>query len=226
MPDRTRRFRKENTDQRRTDLITATLKIIAADGFKAATVRTISKEAQVTQGLIRYYFETKDDLIIAAYEKHMSDLIEITDVAAGKSGQPALMRLAKFVEAAVMPPVVGRQQVALWAGFFQLLLHDENMRASHKKTYDLLRLHLKELIRDLFEEIGRETTETELRVLSIAGNGILDGLWLEAGALPEMFDEDEIILAALRTFDGMLGVEMTPLIFGDREPQITKTDAE
>lgn len=224
MDQRPPRFRKENTDQRRTDLILATLKIIAADGFKAATVRTISKEAQVTQGLIRYYFETKDELIIAAYERHMSELIEFTDVAADDPDQTAFVRLARFVEAAVRPPVVGRKQIALWAGFFQLLLHDEAMRQSHKRTYNLLRLHLKELIRDMFIELGRETSESELRVMSIAGNAVLDGLWLEASALPEMFDDDEVVLSALRTFDGLLGVDLTSEIFKSEPPKITKTD--
>ena len=75
MQIKTGRIRQKNTDTRRAELIQATLRVIAQHGVMAASVRSISKEANVTQGLIRYYFDSKDELIAAAYESYMADLV-------------------------------------------------------------------------------------------------------------------------------------------------------
>jgi AcrR family transcriptional regulator len=68
MPDTRKKFSREPAGQRKNDLIAATLRVITVSGMHAATVRSISEEADVTQGLIRHYFKTKKELISAAYE--------------------------------------------------------------------------------------------------------------------------------------------------------------
>lgn len=207
MQVKTGRIRQENTEERRADLIAATLRVIAREGVRGATVRSISKEADVTQGLIRYYFKSKDELIAAAYETYMGDLVNAADAASQGSGS-ARRRLAKFVQVSLEPPVTSHASVAIWAGFFEVLLHDPAMKASHNRSYDKLRLHLKTLIRDLFDETGRIASDDQLRRLSIAGNAVLDGLWLEGGALAEVFHEGELVQVGLDSFSALLGVEL------------------
>lgn len=207
MQDRTRKIRQDNTDTRRADLIAATLRVIARDGVKAATVRTISKEANVTQGLIRYYFKTKDDLIAAAYELHMSGLVAAADDAS-RGKDSARKQLAKFIQVSLEPPVTSHASVAIWAGFFELLLHDKAMASSHKRSYDLLRLHLKVLIKNVFAETKTPATDPQLRRLSIAGNAILDGLWMEGGALPNAFEKGELVQVGLESFSALLKTDL------------------
>ena len=55
MPGSTQKFRREPAEQRKDDLIQATLSLIAEQGVRAATVRAIAKRADVTQGLIRHH---------------------------------------------------------------------------------------------------------------------------------------------------------------------------
>ena len=71
-------------------------------------MRAIALRAGVTQGLIRHYFDTKEDLIAAAHEHLMTGLTEAS--AASLDALPAdpLARLADFVANAVSPPVVDR----------------------------------------------------------------------------------------------------------------------
>ncbi|MGR5239181.1 TetR family transcriptional regulator C-terminal domain-containing protein [Vibrio alfacsensis] len=82
------------------------------------------------------------------------------------------------------------------------------MRESHKKTYNLLRNHIKVLIADVFEEEKRETSETELRQLSIACNAVLDGLWIEGGVIPDEFSQNELVDTALRAFSALTHVDL------------------
>ena len=207
MPARTRNIRPENTDARRSELIQATLRVIARGGVRAATVRSISKEASVTQGLIRYYFETKDELIAAAYETYMDDLVRTADDAS-RGKMTAVKRLANFVRVSLEPPVTSHESVSVWVGFLETLLHNDRMSASHERSYDTLRLHLRMLIEDSYEEIGRPTTDQELRRLSIAANAILDGLWLEGGAMPDAFHKGELVQIGLESFSALLSLEL------------------
>ncbi|WP_165309970.1 TetR/AcrR family transcriptional regulator [Vibrio ziniensis] len=210
--------REEASNNRKDELIEATLRLIATDGIKAATVRSISEQAKVTQGLIRYHFKSKDDLIIAAYEKHMTNLIDLAAQAAEGEFDCAKKRLARFVQASVLPPIVDSQAIALWAGFFQMLFHNPAMRESHRKTYNLLRLHLKKLIEDVLVEEARSFDEPELRRLSIACNAVLDGLWIEGGALPEELSSQELVDVAVTTFGQVIGVELMSHIQSELQP--------
>lgn len=215
MNEKRRLSRQEQSNNRKNELVEATLRVIAAHGVKAATVRTIAEEANVTQGLIRYHFRSKDELIIAAYEKHMTDLISAASHGASQGDYScAKRRLAMFVRASVMPPVIDAQVIAIWAGFFQMLFHSDSMRESHKKTYHLLRNHIKSLIADVFEQEGREVSEAELRQLSIACNGVLDGLWIEGGIIPDEFADNELVDTVIRAFSGMIQVDLAPYVQG------------
>ncbi|WP_166417956.1 TetR/AcrR family transcriptional regulator [Cochlodiniinecator piscidefendens] len=200
-------IRQENTDTRRAGLIQATLRVIAKGGVRSATVRSISKEADVTQGLIRYYFKNKDELIAAAYESYMADLVRTADKAS-RGQKSAVRRLENFIRVSLEAPVTSHDSVSIWAGFFETLLHDTRMTASHKRSYDTLRLHLKMMIAEVFKETGRVVNDSELRRLSIAGNAILDGLWLEGGALASSFHDDELVEVGLESFSAFLGVDL------------------
>ena len=219
MQIKTGRIRQKNTDARRAELIQATLRVIAQHGVMAASVRSISKEANVTQGLIRYYFDSKDELIAAAYESYMADLVRSADEIA-RSEKTAVRRLANFIRFSLEPPITSHESVSVWAGFFETLLHNDRMTESHKRSYDSLRLHLKVLISEAFEEVGRTAKESELRRLSIAGNAIMDGLWMEGGALPEAFHEGELVQVGLECFSALLSIDLMEILCREDESEL------
>lgn len=202
-------FNREAFDTRRSELIDATLRLIASKGIRAATARAISAEAGVTPGLIRHYFASKDELLIAAYEDHMTALIAQSAQASSGEFATAKDHLINFIVASLSPPVTDPKGVALWAGFFQMLLHDEAMRKSHIKTYSLLRRHIEELISSVFEEENRQVSEAELRQLSLSCNGLLDGLWIEGSAIGDSFEDGELVAAGLKALGGILQLDLS-----------------
>lgn len=208
----TPQFSESPQDGRREELVAATLRIIARSGVKSATVRAIAQEANVTLGLIRYYFNNKEELIVAAFEQHMTNLIDIA--ASGSEGDfsSAKRRLAMFVYASVRPPIIDKEVIAVWSAFFQLLFHNEVMRESHKRTYHLLRNQIEQLIRDVYREEGIAADEQQLRLLSIACNAVLDGLWLEGGVIADEFADNELVDTVLLSFSRIIGVDLAKSI--------------
>ena len=203
-----RKFKRESADQRRDALIASTLSLIASGGPEAATVRTIAEAAGVTQGLIRHYFASKEELVGAAYERHMETLTDATSLVLEEDHGSATRRLTAFVVAALTPPVVDAQAVALWAGFIHLVQRDPAMRAIHARTYLEFRDQLEALIGDALAEAGKPCVTEMARRLAIACNAVLDGLWLEGGALPESFEPGELPDVGLASVGAILGLDL------------------
>ncbi|PWW01430.1 TetR family transcriptional regulator [Hoeflea marina] len=203
-----RKFRREPADQRREALIASTLSLIARGGPEAATVRNIAEAAGVTQGLIRHYFSSKEELLGAAYERHMELLTDATGVVLEEDHASAVLRLAAFVTAGLTPPVVDAQAVALWAGFIHLVQRDPAMRAIHAHTYLEFRDQLEGLIGAALEEAGKPCDKGLLRRSAIACNAVIDGLWLEGGALPESFEAGELPEVGLASVGAILGLDL------------------
>ncbi|HEX9857849.1 MAG TPA: helix-turn-helix domain-containing protein, partial [Paracoccaceae bacterium] len=130
-----RKFRREGEERRRDALIAAALELVSEGGPGAATVRAIAARAGVTPGLIRHYFQTKEDLTRAAYRAVMDRMT--SDNMAVLEAAPAApeARLAAFVAASLRPPVVDAGAMGLWAGFIHLVRRDPMMAEVHETTY-------------------------------------------------------------------------------------------
>ena len=203
-------FRRIGPDLRREAMITAMLAIIGEEGIAAATIRAVAARAGVTPGLIGHYFDGKDALLSAAYAHHMSDLTRATcGQDADTQGQSAAARLAGFIATGLRPPVASTQAVTLWAGFLTYVQQGGRMRDTHAATYAEFRDHLQGLIADALSETGRPAAPEALRHHAIACNGVIDGLWLEGGLLPEEFGADELTQIGLASVGAMLGLDLT-----------------
>ncbi|WP_370207850.1 TetR/AcrR family transcriptional regulator [Pararhodobacter marinus] len=201
-----RPFQRVGEETRRSALIEATLDLIAEGGPQAATVRAIATRAGVTPGLIRHYFATKEELVAAAHETLMTGLTEASMGSADALPGDPVARLSVFIGNAVSPPVTDPRAVALWAASMQLVPRDAAMRAVHLSTYLGFRDRLEAMIADALRSAGRDTDES--RSLAIAGNALLDGLWVEAGALPDQFAPGELRSIAIKAFSRLLSLDL------------------
>ncbi|MEZ5731978.1 MAG: TetR family transcriptional regulator C-terminal domain-containing protein [Paracoccaceae bacterium] len=189
-------------------MIRATLALIGRAGPEAATVRAIAAEAGLSVGMIRHHFAGKEELVSAAYEYHMRALNEATSAAGDQPGR-ALDRLTAFVTAALSPPVLDPEAMALWAGFIHMVRRDPAMRDIHERTYYQFRDRLQTFIADALAEAGRTPDAAELRRLAIASNAVLDGLWLEGGALPDAFAAGELATIGRNAVAALTGLPLS-----------------
>lgn len=197
-------YRREGQEVRREAMIAAALDLIAEGGIAAATVRAIADRADVTPGLIRHYFKTKEDLTRAAYQSVMDKMTLANALVLDTAPAAPEARLATFVAASLRPPVVDPAAMGLWAGFIHQVQRDPLLRDVHRATY----LGYRDMLQGLIAALPRQANETQLRAEAIACNGVIDGLWLEACALPEAFVKDELAEIGLRSVGAILGVDL------------------
>ncbi|TLP62645.1 TetR family transcriptional regulator [Parasedimentitalea maritima] len=208
MSDARRKFKRETADQRKEALIQATLSLVAEKGVRGATVRAIAERADVTQGLIRHYFSTKEELVTAAYETHMTEMTDLTFTMAAKVQGTARDHLAALVRTSLEPPVADPRAVALWASFLNKVQQDAQMKATHERTYADFRDRLQDLIRAALDEAGQSVSDTRLHHLATACNGVIDGLWLEGGALPDAFAPGELPGIGVESVGAIIGLDL------------------
>ena len=69
-------------DARRADILAAAIRVLAREGVAETTTRMIAAEAQVNQATLRYYFGSKDDLLLAVLQAMMRRTQEVVTAAA------------------------------------------------------------------------------------------------------------------------------------------------
>jgi AcrR family transcriptional regulator len=201
-----RKFRREGEERRRDALIAAALELVAEGGIGAATVRAIADRAGVTPGLIRHYFQSKEDLTRAAYQAMMDRMNAENASVLNVAPKAPEARLAAFVAASLRAPVVDPASMGLWAGFIHMVQRDPAMAAVHEATY----LNYRDLLQALIAALPREADAATLRRQAIACNAVIDGLWLEGGAAPIQFGPDELARIGVASVGAILGIDLLP----------------
>lgn len=199
-----RQYRREGEESRRAALIAATQSLVAEGGPEAATVRAIAERAGVTPGLIRHYFQSKDELTRAAYRALMDGMTAKGSDAIEGVGAGPEERLAAFIAASLRPPVLDAGAVVLWAGYMHKVRSDPDLMAVHEAGYLAYRDALQKLIETLPRVIRADQTRGE----AIACNALIDGLWVEGSLLPASFAPGEVITIGLRSVGAILGVDL------------------
>ena len=200
-----RLYRRESEENRRSALITATQELVAEGGPEAATVRAIASRAGVTPGLIRHYFQSKDELTRAAYRSLMDGMTaKGSDALEGVGASPE-ERLAAFVAASLRPPVLDAGAVVLWAGYMHKIRSDDELLSVHEAGY----LAYRDTLEALIAMLPRETEPGQTRSEAIACNALIDGLWIEGSLLHKTFAPGEIVTIGLRNVGAILGVDLT-----------------
>src|SRR5437870_4480662 len=84
----------DDTEER---ILTAAVRVFADKGFKAATVRDISRLAGANLAAINYYFRSKENLYDAAVRRACGTCISGIEFPEGQPGEPAAQKLRRFI---------------------------------------------------------------------------------------------------------------------------------
>jgi AcrR family transcriptional regulator len=81
----------------RTKILEAALALFRERGFAEATMREIASRAGVASGLAYYYFDSKDAIVVAFYQRAQEELA--ADMEAAQRGRTLKDRLSAMIEA-------------------------------------------------------------------------------------------------------------------------------
>ncbi|BBH69453.1 hypothetical protein ACTI_61380 [Actinoplanes sp. OR16] len=117
MPYRQTALTRKNASEKRDGLLRAARGLIAADGFKAATVAAIAARCSVSVGSVYSYFDSRDRLLAEVFRSAANHEIDMVRAAVADTGQQASERIGELVRIFSGRALQGRRMA--WALLFE-----------------------------------------------------------------------------------------------------------
>lgn len=181
--------------ERRTQLIEATIRSIAANGLSDTTTSVVAKEAGLSQGIINLHFESKDKLLLATLARVVDEYRAIWEAALEAAPPDPAARLAALVEVDFHPDVCDRDKLAVWFAFWSESKARPTYRklcAARDRDYDRV---MRGLCRELVGQGGYDSVQPELAARGLAA--ITEGLWLDMLISPRNLSRREALRVSM-----------------------------
>ncbi len=158
-------------DKRRDEIALVACRVVAENGFDQATIVRIAREAGYTTGMVAHYFDTKQDIIIAALRLNLRRIEERLTRPAGQAPADLLTVLsealpideARFIEC------------AFWTAFWGQVSADKRLKRINAWVHrEYMRLFERCLSQgwDIWPQLAPGTRDQVLRSLVTFINGI------------------------------------------------------
>jgi AcrR family transcriptional regulator len=184
---------------RREQIVRATVRCLAREGYTRLTMKKVAREAGVSQGILHYYFADKRAMLAATLEAVTRDLDRRVAAAQTRTGRDPRARLRALVRACLDVAVRRPEYWVVFVEFWGEMLHDRRLRALNTAVYARTRRLIGRLIADGVRT-GRFRPVEPGRGAAVV-LGLVDGLSLQLTFDPDAFTVAE----AARFCDDALG---------------------
>lgn len=181
----------------RAHLLEAALRAFAEHGYERATIKVIAAEARVAPGLLYHYFENKEALLQALFEKS-GTLVREAFLTAALTPEPKA-RLAALLRVSAQ---LVRENQDFWRISYRVRFQEAVLGglgpgiAAQSALFHAAFVHL-------LGELGRPDPEIEAWVLFAT----LDGVFQHFVLNPDAYPLDAIIESLIRQFGGSPATE-------------------
>ncbi|MGH8221700.1 MAG: TetR/AcrR family transcriptional regulator [Woeseiaceae bacterium] len=181
--------RTASKEERRTQLIEATVKCLARKGIGSTTLGDVAAEAGLSQGIVNLHFTSKDNLLTETLRFLAEDYKSQFESTLAKAGAEAAEKLLALMEMDLKPSICDRQKLAVWFAFWgevKSVPTYQQLCAAYDAEYD-------KVVGDLCQKIIDDGGYRHVNAGTVtdALSSMTDGLWLSYLVSPKTFDRDE-----------------------------------
>jgi AcrR family transcriptional regulator len=119
---------------RREQIVRATIRCLARDGYAGLTMKRVAGEAAVSQGILHYYFRDKAAMLAAAALRVTADL-DRRVAAEARGARDARARLRAVIRACLETAVDNRDFWTVFIEFWGEALHDRRLATVNRQAY-------------------------------------------------------------------------------------------
>ena len=158
-------------DQRRDEIALVACRVVAEHGFDQATIVRIAREAGYTTGMVAHYFDTKQDIIIAALRLILRRSEERLTKPSGDAGADLLRLLSESI------PIDEQRYIecAFWTAFWGQVSADKRLKRINAWVHrEYLRLYERCLAQcwSIWSQLAAPIQEQVLRSVVNFLNGV------------------------------------------------------
>jgi TetR/AcrR family transcriptional repressor of bet genes len=180
--------RTATREERRQQLIAATIKCISRKGIGSTTLGDVAQEAGLSQGIVNLHFASKENLFNETLQFLAEDYKAEFDNTLAKAPAEPAEKLLALMEMDLKPSICDRQKLAVWFAFWgevKSVPTYQKICEAYDRGYDAA---ISDLCQSIIEEgkYGSVTAQTVTDALS----SMTDGLWLSYLVSPKGFDRE------------------------------------
>lgn len=165
-------------------------------------MREICREAEVSPGLLRHYFDGKEDAVVSALRALTAEIDETLYLALGPETVVAEDRLKSFVAAFFSGGLTRPATLGAYLALWTLARTDPAVRRLRRAAYRRQQSRLEPVLRRCAKDRG---VRIDARRQAIGLIALLDGLWLELCLDPKAFSRQAAHAMAWSWLDAALG---------------------
>ncbi len=170
------KFSRVTPEYRRQLLIEATIKCLAKQVGNSITVENICKQAGVSRGLLGYYFDGKQDIILQTYLYVSEEFsLKANSVLDDDHLQP-YDKIQHLIYTSFREPIFTRENVIIWLSICNLVRTDKRLSETDKNLYNRYRSKVAEVFAQYSKETG---VQLNAAVVALGFTALIDGLWLQ-----------------------------------------------
>jgi TetR/AcrR family transcriptional regulator, transcriptional repressor of bet genes len=208
-------------DQRRQELIQATIAVIARHGYSGTTVARVAERAHVSTGLMNFHFDSKDRLFRATFAHLAAEYERVWGKNLAAAAADAGARATAMIESYFDRRIFTRNKLAVWFTFWADAELRSRYRAAaarvERRYIDALEIEIRRLI----AEAGGSAREA--KPVTAALSAMVDGYWLQAMIYPKDFDRPAAVEACLAFLSLRISVCKPHPLPGRRRPASLRT---
>ena len=173
--------RRKPPDERRAEILTAASALASAEGLESLTLRRVADELGVYPGLVSHYFQTVDELVVAAFRHAVTSESAACYAAVADEPTP-LDRLAKLLVS-----LIGHERDGvslLWLDAWSAFRHRAGLAVEVNRQMEADKQRLGELIADGVTAGQFDTTDPTASAARIYA--VIDGLAVLAAVGPDV----------------------------------------
>jgi AcrR family transcriptional regulator len=167
----------------------ATIRCLAREGYSGLTMKKVSREAGVSQGILHYYFADKGAMLVAALRAVMADLDGRVAAAQARSGRDPQARLRALIRACLETALEAREVWIVFVEFWGEMMHDAQLRVINAELYARMRRLIGALVHQGIR-VGRYRRVNVTHAAAVV-LGLLDGVSLQLTFDPTAFTVTE-----------------------------------
>jgi TetR/AcrR family transcriptional repressor of bet genes len=182
-------------EERREQLIQATIRCVADRGLADTTIATVAHEAGLSQGIVNLHFRSKDGLLTETLRYLADEYRSAVQEAAAAGEVSPVDGLLAMVELDFRRSICSRDKLALWFAFWGERRFRPTYRricAERDRSYDDM---VRVICARLCEEGGYADVEPSLVADGLSA--LTDGLWLDLLVRPESMSRERARRIAL-----------------------------
>jgi transcriptional repressor BetI len=122
---------------RRDQIVRATIRCLAREGYAGLTMKKVAREARVSQGILHYYFESKRAILVAALDAVMADLDR--RMAEREDARDPRSRLRALIRGCLALADDNREFWVVFVEFWGEMMHDRELQRINAALYRRLR---------------------------------------------------------------------------------------